>query len=178
MAELAVDRTYGSALFQAANELGKIEQIEQEARAVGEIFHQEPDFCRVIDSPSVSKEEKKEMLCHVFGRQISRELLNFLYVLVDNRRTQHYDAIFRVYQKQKEEKKGLKTGVVYSVLPLTEEQVQELERQTSKLLQHHVRLKNQTDPTLIGGVRILVDGKMIDASLKERLETMRRQLQP
>ena len=67
-------------------------------------------------------------------------------------------------------------GTVYSVVDLDDERIKELEEETSGLLKVNVKLKNEIDPKLIGGVKILVDGKMIDASVRKKFDDLSRQI--
>ena len=62
MAELTVDLTYGTALYQAAAEINKEKQILEEGRAVAGILKAEPEFEAVLRSPAISAEEKKTVL--------------------------------------------------------------------------------------------------------------------
>ena len=62
------------------------------------------------------------------------------------------------------------------MIKLDEERLSKLEEQTSRLLQTKVRLENEIDPKLIAGVRILVDGKIIDASYRKKFEEMASQM--
>lgn len=63
-------------------------------------------------------------------------------------------------------------GIVFSVLPLDREEIKRLEVRTSELLKKKVLLKNEIDESLIGGFLISVDGKLIDASIKKKIEDM------
>lgn len=172
MAELTVDNTYGIALYDAAKDLGKVDSMLEEAEAVLEIFKREKSFYSYLKHPAVSAADKKQTLKEVFSGRISQEMLNFLYVLEDKRRIGNYERIVRAYRKLKDEEEGKATGVVYSVVPLNEEQMEKLQGQTSALLRTNVVLRNEIDKNLIGGVKVLVDGKIIDASLKKRLEDL------
>ena len=62
MAELTVDMTYGTALYEAASELDKTEQIASEAEEVLAIMEQEPDLRAFVNYPAISAEEKKKTL--------------------------------------------------------------------------------------------------------------------
>lgn len=172
MAELTVAMTYGDALFQAGKDLDKIDIIAEEARAVLEIIKQEPDFCNVINSPCIPADEKKKLLNAVFEGKICDELLNLWMILVDKRRTIHFENIVKVYDDLRNHEKGLAYGKIVSMNPLTEEQVLRFEAETSKLLQEKVKLENETDKSLIGGVKILIDGKIIDATIRKRLSDL------
>lgn len=95
---------------------------------------------------------------------------------MDKGRTKHYPRIIDSYEKLIAQAEGYAKGDIYSVQPLSEEQRIKFEEQTGKLLQENVKLENKIDASLIGGVKILIDGKMLDASLKKRLDDMRSKL--
>ena len=73
-----------------------------------------------------------------------------------------------------DEKDGVSRGVVYSVIPLTEENITSLESETGKTLSKNVKLENRIDASLIGGVVVYVDGKLIDLSIKKRLSNLKQ----
>lgn len=175
MAELTIDITYGTALFDAAREVGKTEIIMEEATEVLGVFRQERDLYDFINFPAISAEEKKAVIKKVFEGKICDELLNFIYVLIDKRRTTHFEKIIKVYKKLIDREEGVSYGTVYSVEPLGEDRLKEIEEETSKLLDLNVKLENETDPKLMGGIKILVDGKIIDASVKKKFNDLRNQ---
>ena len=176
MAELAVDLTYGTALMEAARELGKENQILEEAQAVVQLIEDEPDLHQFINYPGVSADEKKEVLKNIFEGRICNELLNFLYILVDKRRTMNFGRIVKVYKSLIEREEGVSYGTVYSVVKLSDERMAELEEQTSKLLQMKVKLDNEIDPNLLAGFKILVEGKIIDASYRKKFDELASQM--
>jgi len=172
MAELTVDIIYGKALYMAAKEVDKVQLVRDEAKEVLSIIKGEPDFMAFINTPVIPAQDKKDVLEKVFGGKVCDELLNLLYVLVDKGRTRHIAKIFAVYEELIDESEGFAIGKIISVNPLKEEQLKKFEAETTKLLRKNVRLKNETDPGLIGGVRIFIDGKLIDASLRSRLDNL------
>ena len=176
MAELAVDLTYGTALMEAARELGKEDQILEEAQAVVQLIEDEPDLHQFINYPGVSADEKKEVLKNIFEGRICNELLNFLYILVDKRRTMNFGRIVKVYKSLIEREEGVSYGTVYSVVKLSDERMAELEEQTSKLLQMKGKLDNEIDPNLLAGFKILVEGKIIDASYRKKFDELASQM--
>ena len=169
MAELTVDLTYGTALYQAAAEINKEKQILEEGRAVAGILKVEPEFEALLRSPAISAEEKKTALCNVFSGRLTQELVNFLCILIDKGRFIHFERILRVYGRLYDSREGIIKGTIYSVEPLDEGRIAEFEKQTGRLLGGNVVLENRTDKSLIGGVKILVNGKIIDASIRSRL---------
>lgn len=172
MAELTVDLTYGSALYQAAVEVNKKDLILDEANQVLDIFEKEPEFYAFINYPAISAQEKKDVLKNVFEGRICQELLNLLYVLTDKGRTARFSKIIKAYKDMVDREEGVTYGTVYSVEPLTEAQLKKMEDQMTDLIKQKTRLENKLDASLIGGVKVLVDGRIIDASIRKRLQDL------
>ena len=176
MEELTIDLTYGTALFEAAKDTGQKERIMEEAAEVLEILKQEPDFHAFLNYPAISADEKKKTVGNIFEGRICDELLNFIYVLIDKRRTMYFEKMVNVYKKLMDKEEGISYGTVYSVIPLGEARIKELEEETSQLLRSNVRLVNEMDPGLMGGIKILVDGKIIDASVRKKITDLGNQI--
>ncbi|QHI72451.1 ATP synthase F1 subunit delta [Aminipila terrae] len=172
MAELTVGMTYGNALFQAACEVNKKDVILDEATQFLELLEREPDLCAFIDTPVISIAEKKDVLKSILEGRISEELLNFLYVMVDKGRTRHFERAIKVYKELLNKEEGISYGKILSVKPLSTDRLEKFEAETGKLLQQNVKLENEIDTKLIGGIKILIDGKVIDASIRKRLDDL------
>lgn len=173
MAELTVEKVYADALFQAAGELGRESEILSEALTFAEIFRKEPEFRIFLTSPVISPAEKKEFLVRILADRISETFLHFLFVLIDKGRVRALPGITETLKKLSDRTEGFVEGTVFSVEPLEENRLKQIETETGRLLRKNVRLENVLDPGLIGGVRIRIDGKIIDASLRKRLERFR-----
>lgn len=172
MAELTVETTYGKALYDVAVELEKVNPILEEITAIKQLFQQEPEFYELINTPVMAGSEKKQLVEAVLGNRISAEILNFLFVLIDKRRTRNFGKIVDQYQHYLEESKGLSTGVIYSMETLSDEQISGFEEKAGKLLRKNVNLENKLDASLMGGIKIMIEGKIIDASIRKRLEDL------
>ena len=176
MAEQSVDMVYGSALHEAARETEKEKEILADAKDVLAVMNENEDFRKFMEYPGISASEKKEVLENIFAGKISDVFMNFLLVLVDKRRAGRLVQIMKVYEHLIEKEEGVSYGTVYSVVPLSEERLEDLEAQTARLLQTKVKLENQLQPDLIAGFRILIEGKIIDASYKKKFEEMAARL--
>ncbi len=172
MAELTVEMTYGKALFEAARDLNKVDTILDELKEISEIFQRDPEFNEFFNTPVISGPEKKQVVEQIFGSHISRETINFLMVLIDKRRMTSFHRIVREYQRLINQEHGISLGTVYSVEPLTDIQLSSFEEKTAKLLKKNVKLVNQKDAFLLGGVKIFVDGKVLDASVRRQLQDL------
>jgi F-type H+-transporting ATPase subunit delta len=165
--------TYANALFQAGEDTDTTDVIEKDAADVQEVFHREHDFFNVLCDPTIPAAERREILGSVFRGQICQELLNFLCILVDHGRMRQYDRIVGKFLELKE----IAYGTVFSVEPLTAEQMGKLQEQMTKVVGSRVQLRNEIDRSLIGGFRILVNGRVFDTSLKKRLADLGASMQ-
>jgi ATP synthase F1 delta subunit len=173
---LTVDDVYGAALYEAASSLGKTDEFLASVRAMRDIFRDEPDFFRLLRMPSIAAGERKELAGKVFGGRVPPELINLVRVLIDKRRIGSFGGITKVFEKLADASEGVSTGRIESAAEITEEQLGRFEAQTGKLLRRNVKLRPVVDPQLIGGVRIYVDGKFIDASIRGKLDGLRDQI--
>lgn len=176
MAELSVDMVYGTALLEVAREIEKEKEILADGRDFISAMNDNPDFRKFIEYPGISARDKKQVLENVFDGNITEEFMNFLQILVDKRRAGRIEQIMKVYEHLMKKEDGVSYGTVYSVIPLSAERLEELEGQTGKLLQTKVKLDNQLQPDLVAGFRILIEGKVIDASYKKKFEEMAARL--
>ncbi len=172
MEELTIERTYGGALFSVADEIGKSEEIREELNGIRDLFREIPDFNGFFNNPTIPLPEKKSVFEKIFSGKISQETLNFLCILMDRGRTRHFPGMVKAYNRMCDQREGFAYGEIYSAVPLSEEQKRKFEEETGKLLKENVKLTGKTDPSLIGGVKILINGKIIDASLRKRLSDM------
>lgn len=176
MAELSVDMVYGSALLEAARETGREEEILADAKGVLAVLDENGDLKKFMEYPGISAAEKKAVLEKVFAGKISEEYMNFLLVLIDKRRAGRLSQIMKLYEQLKEKEDGVSYGTVYSVVALSEDRIKDLEEQTGRLLKTRVKLDNQLQPDLMAGFKILIDGKVIDASYKKKFEEIAARL--
>lgn len=175
--ELMISITYGKALFDAAQERDKIETIREEIHSIDEILKNEPEYFEMLCNPAMTVIDKKAMIRNVFSGKVSSEVFSFLNILVEKRRIFYYSRIVKEYEKLYERHMGVSDGIIYSAVPLSICQIKNFEMQVGKLLQKRVELVNEVKPEILGGVRILVEGKMVDASLLTSLQNLKKRLE-
>jgi ATP synthase F1 delta subunit len=91
---------------------------------------------------------------------------------VEIRRTANFNRIVREYQKLVDQDLGLSVGTIISVEPLTDTQLTSFEEKTGNLLKKNVKLANKIEPSILGGVKIFIEGKVIDASVRKQLQDL------
>lgn len=136
-----------------------------------------PSLAKTLCSPSFGFEEKEAVLREVFAPLSSTpHFLPFLCLVAKNRRFDLFDDIVEGYRGLLHAELGVKEGILYTAFSLEEEEVRSIETAFSARLGARVCLKTVLDPHLLGGVKVAIDGKVFDGSVKNRLQELRAHL--
>ncbi len=175
MAKL-VSRTYSEALFEVALEEGKMDLFLDELSFVTETFKVHPEFFELFKTPLVRVDEKKKVIEEVFSGRLSKELNNFLKIIIDKRRGSFIQQIKEEYESIVNKHKGIVKAVAITAVPLSDEEKTKLKDKLSTLTGKVVKLANKTDKDVIGGVLVKIGDKVIDGTIKGKLEEMTESL--
>ncbi|MDR1068973.1 MAG: ATP synthase F1 subunit delta [Clostridiales Family XIII bacterium] len=176
MEDLTVNSVYGLGLYEAAADAGVTETVCESISELERVFKEHPDLFDLLRVPTIAAEKRKRIADEVFADTIPAELLNFIRVLIDKRRMGSFFGIARSFEKLVDERNGVTSGRIVTAAGLSGEQMSRLESETGRLLHKNVKLKEETDRSILGGCRIYIDGKLIDASLKTKLDKLKEEL--
>lgn len=153
-----------------------IDTVTGELAGLKELLSENEDFFRMLTLREVDQDTRMAWMREIFGEKISEETLAFFCILMERKGLYRFgEVLAEGLTILGAERQGVR-GNVYSAVPLEKETIRQLEIQTEKLLKKPVILVNLIDESLIGGVLISVDGKLIDASLKKRMEDLKLRL--
>ena len=107
---------------------------------------------------------------------ITYSLIKFSNVIIDNSRERYICEIYEKTLDYLYDKVGVKRGYLFSASKLSDREVADIELALSKKLIARVKLKQKVDPSLIGGIKIALDDKVYDASLKTKLNDLKKHL--
>lgn len=158
---------YAEALFSLKRDSKQLESTQEEVRQLKKIFLENPDFIVVLDSSYESLIEKNQIIDKTLVG-VDEEIKTLLKIVVSNHRAKYIVDIFDDFISLVNEYRGVKEGLVYSPFKLEEKQIAKLNMIISKIEQVPVDLKNVIDPSLIGGVKIVInDNKTPNLSNKQ-----------
>ena len=170
MEELA--QVYARALFQVALEQGKLDELREQLAQFADALDQNRELA-VFFSPYFSTTEKTEALGGLLDGA-DEALLNFLSLLIENHRM---PVIFRIRQEYErlweEENKTLPVEIT-SAIALDEATTESLGKTIGERAGRKVNLAARVDPDILGGIVIRVGNSILDASIRNRLEQLRR----
>lgn len=175
MAKL-VSKTYSSALFEVAVEMDMMDQILAEYEFVANSLDENPEFYEILTSPKLSLTEKKNILNETYEKHISKELSSFFSLLVDKQRSNVLREAYDDYKILVETQKGLVVASVESVIPLEANEIKELEAKLNQVTGKTVTVNNIINPEIMGGLVVKVGDKIIDGSVKRKLEGLKHEL--
>ena len=175
MAKL-VSKRYALALFETGLELDRLKQFKDEINNVSNVLEMEPKIEMILTHPKISNDEKKELLDNLFEKHVSREMLNFLYVIIDKRRERYIKEINEHYNFLYNEEKNIVSATVVTAVPMAKNQEEKLKVILNNKLNKNVELNNVVDKSIIGGAMLKVDNKVIDGSVKGQLDSIKKSL--
>ncbi len=173
MREDTIARIYAAAVMQAAEEKGRRKAVLEELASLAELLEAEPDLRVFLESPQIDRDVKKRSLETMFGEKLDRLTMNFLGVLLDKNRQYLIRRIAHEYRVLDDEKEGIREVLVTSARPVEKDLRGRIESELERRLDGPVRLMVDVNPALIGGITIRYEDRLLDGSIRRRLEDLR-----
>lgn len=168
---------YGKALFGYAQDMKVLDQVNQELGVLREAILANKKIVSVLSDPVLSKVEKAEILKNI-SQPFSKEVQNILSLLLEYNRFGNIVEIIDYFKDLYDEEKKIASGIVTTAVKLDDDQLKRLgEGYAKKYDLNAVRLENQVDPSILGGVILKVKDRVIDGSVKNKLKKIRAQLE-
>ena len=165
---------YASALFELGLEEEALEQIEADLNRFGEALDAAEDLRRLVKSPMFSAEEQGRALGAILDElKIEGLTKNFLLLVSKNRRLFVAPDMLRAFRALLAEHRGEVSATVTAASKLTESQVTALKQALKAALRKDVMLDQLVDPGLIGGLMVKVGSRMIDTSIRTKLNSLK-----
>ena len=176
MAKL-VSKVYGDALFSLALEENKLESLWKETAQMQQILKENPEFLSVLRHPEVPQKKKISAFAEVFGQDVSKEIMGLLNVMVKKGRVREIHSVLEYCDTQVKE--YLKIGVVEvaTPMPLSEEQKKQIENKLLEVSEYEtVSVDYRIEKSLLGGIVIRIGNRVLDNSIRSKLDRMTREL--
>jgi len=171
MEELA--QVYARSLFQAALEHGKLDELREQLGQFADALEQNRELAVFFFSPYFSTAEKRQALDTLLDGA-DELFVNFLSLLIENHRM---PVIFRIrgeYERLWEEENKTLPVEITSAIALDDATTESLGKTIGERAGRKVTLAARVDPDILGGIIIRVGNSILDASIRNRLEQLRR----
>jgi F-type H+-transporting ATPase subunit delta len=176
MASDPVVKGYAEALFQVARAEESVDRVEEELTRMKDALESNVQVKEFMNNLQISPEGKKSALSQIFGGKVSPIILNWFNMVIDQGRQRKLPSILEVFFALAQESREKVTAEVISSVSLSEDQVQRLEKELSRASKKQVFLKPMVDESILGGVIVKIENKIIDGSVKHHLEEMKQEM--
>lgn len=165
---------YASALYDLADETGALDAVAGDLSALQKMIDDSDDFRRFIKSPVISRNDQSKAIAAVAEKaQFSPLTQKFLGLLAANRRLFTLSGAIAGYRAILAERRGQATAHVTSAAPLDDGQTVSLIEALKKAIGRNVDVVAKVDPSILGGLIVKVGSRMVDSSLKSKLQRMK-----
>ncbi len=169
-----VTSRYSQALFELAVEQRKLDEVKADVeRIAAEV--DDPGVQAFLSNPRVDREQRRRAVTPLLDG-LDPLTRAFVQLALDRGRTEVLLALAPAFKRLVLARRGATEGIVESARPLAEADLTRLAEAVGARLGKEVHLENKVVPDLIGGVRVLVDNRLLDQSIRGRLEGLRKRL--
>ena len=168
-----VGTVYGQALYDLAKQENLDAQIFSQLTVLDKSFREEPEFLRLLRAPSLSKQERCQIVDTSFRGKVHPYVLNFLKILTEKGYSRHFSHCVVAYRKSYNIDHNILPVTAVTAVALTGEQTEKLQSKLCSLTGKTVELTNRIDPSILGGVRLDYDGQRLDDTILHRLDAVR-----
>jgi F-type H+-transporting ATPase subunit delta len=165
---------YATALFELALEENALEKVEQDLNRFNQALDAVEDLRRLVRSPVFSADEQKRAMAAILEKmQIEGLTANFMKLIAMNRRLFAASDMIKAFRLLLARHRGQTSAEVTSAVPLGEGQVRALQAALKAALHKDVQLDQKVDATLLGGIVVKVGSRMVDSSLRTKLNSLK-----
>ena len=168
--------SYAEALFQVARAEEMLDRVEEELTRLNKSLDSNAELREFLSNLQISSDGKKSALFQIFGGKISPITLHWINMVVDQGRQRRLPVIIEAFLKLTEDAREKVTAEVITSIPLSEDLAKRLEQELSKVTKKRVFLKPMVDDSILGGVIVKIENKVIDGSVKHRLEEIKNEM--
>ena len=162
---------YSRALFEVANEDKELDKVENDVKNFQSIFQNYPEIKNFLNNPTLSSDSQNKFI-NLLAENLnfSKNLQNFLLLLILKRRIFFVKKIFETFLKLCSKKRGEINASLISSKELTPQELEEINNDLSKSMGYALKFNYKVDKTLIGGLQLQLGSFMIDTSIRNKLK--------
>ena len=177
MSQTTIAQPWARALLDLAVARNELARVRASMDALVLLLKGSADLRNVVANPVITISERKAILRELgTGEGWSTTVQNFILLLADRRRLPYIAAIAREFGRLADQYQGIVRAHVRTASLLSEDQARALSAALARLTGRTVQLSTQVDPSVVGGLRIQVDGKVYDTTVRAQLDGLRQSI--
>ena len=168
---------YSLALYELANEDGKLEEIEKNSNFFTSLISKNKELKLLIKNPTIKKEDLHLIILKMAEQFKLNDLMTkFLGFLISKRRFFFVEKILNDFIETCSKKRGEVKAELSSAKELSESEIDDIKKELEKNFSSQIKLNYKCDPSLIGGLVVQVGSTMVDTSIKNKLQKIENRM--
>lgn len=173
--EQVIAKKYARALFKAAKESNNIEKYYKELIDIEEILKNK-DVYKIFVNRSIYLKQKMNFIDEILNG-FDKEVVNFIKLIISKHRELIFDEIFDEYTKMYMDYNGIINVTLVSAHPLDANVTNNIRNRLESNFKKKVNINHMIDQSILGGLKIIIGNKVIDGSIKGKLDTLLKNLE-
>lgn len=168
-------RRYAEAAFQLAQRDNALDRWAADLAVVADIVGR-PEAEQTLDNPALPLRERRGALEKMLDGRVQPSVARLAALLLERSRVALMPRVAAEYHRLLNAERGIVTAVVTSAAPLTPDETTAVVARVQQMTRSKVELRTEVDPDLLGGLTVQVGDRLLDASVRGRLERLRDEL--
>jgi len=169
-------KTYGGALYDLAAEENLTKDILADLAQVLAVNKEIPEYTKLLQSPSIDKNEKHRLLDEAWAGHIHTYTLNFMKILCDKEKYTEICDCEKEFHSRFNDDNNILVVKAVTAAPISDELREKLAKTLAEKTKKTVELNVTVDETLIGGMKLEYDGKLLDSTVSYHIDAIKNML--
>ena len=176
MDESSISVRYARALFELSEEEKNLSALKNDTELIANVCNSSPEFMQLLKNPVVKASQKIHIVLLIFKEKIDGLTLDFLKLVIQNKREIFITSICRNILSLIKEAKGIKTVILTTATGIDEKSLDNITKILEEELGSTVEISGKINPRILGGMILRIDDKQYDASIAARLSKIKKEL--
>ncbi|HAV10101.1 MAG TPA: hypothetical protein DCX22_00545 [Dehalococcoidia bacterium] len=167
-------KRYVQAIYEIARDANAYDVWKTNLKRIVELA-QDSEFSDLMENPKIPFDLKAKLAEQKLGK-VSPSILNLVYVLISKDKLKYIDQISKEYEMLLDEYNGIRHAEVTTATPIDDAEMKSISNKLESFIGGKVTIHARVDPALIGGTVIRIGDSLIDGSIRNRLDSLKREL--
>ena len=167
---------YAKAFFLTAKEKKLLETFNADIQLINEVCKTSTDFILLLESPIIKVSNKEKLITEIFKGKVHETTLNFLLLIVKNKREVHIPGICRNFLDLTRKDQNIRSALLVTATVVPSEMISKISSLLEEQLKSKVELTSKVDENIIGGIVLRLEDKQYDASVATQIKKIKQKL--
>lgn len=163
---------YTQSLLEIALAENLLDQVEEDLLTVSSALRSSLDLKETLSGSRIPAKKKKEIIGSIFQEKLAPMVLNFINLLIDEGREELLPSLAQEFSKKAYAARNVTQAEIITAVPIDKELQEEIGKRLAQIFKKEIEVKPRVDGSILGGLVIKVEGRVIDGSIRHKLEDL------